>query len=154
MKILIATDGSSFSEAAIKECCQIVKNAERLEFKIVSAIESPAFDYSAPYAPSNEYCQTLVTINRKIAECSIEAAEKILRGAFANAELNVAQTARVGLAAQIIVEEAEDWNADLIVLGSHGRGFWGRMFLGSISQSVAQSSSCSVLIVRNRQHES
>ncbi len=49
-----------------------------------------------------------------------------------------------------IVEEAQKWSADLIVLGSHGYGFWERMLLGSVSNAVVHHAPCSVLIVRNK----
>ncbi|MCB1025610.1 MAG: universal stress protein [Acidobacteria bacterium] len=47
-----------------------------------------------------------------------------------------------------IVEKAKRWNADLIIVGSHGRGFWGRVMLGSISDSLVHHAPCSVLVVR------
>jgi nucleotide-binding universal stress UspA family protein len=46
------------------------------------------------------------------------------------------------------VDEAEEWDADLIVVGSHGYQSWERMLLGSVSQSVAAHAECSVEIVR------
>ncbi|MBK8302980.1 MAG: universal stress protein [Chloracidobacterium sp.] len=48
---------------------------------------------------------------------------------------------------QQLVEIAKAWDADLIVVGSHGRGFWGRL-LGSVSDGVTHHSPCSVLVVR------
>jgi nucleotide-binding universal stress UspA family protein len=47
-----------------------------------------------------------------------------------------------------IIEEAERWGADLIVVGSHGYRGYKRFLLGSVSQSVAAHAPCSVLIVR------
>ena len=49
---------------------------------------------------------------------------------------------------RIIVEEAETWGADLVVVGSHGYRSWERMLLGSVSQAVAAHAECSVEIVR------
>jgi len=48
---------------------------------------------------------------------------------------------------QQLVEIAKAWDADLIVVGSHGRGFWGRL-LGSVSDGVTHHSPCSVLVVK------
>ena len=48
---------------------------------------------------------------------------------------------------EAIVEEAEQWGADLIVMGSHGYGFWQRALLGSVSESVVHHAPCSVLVV-------
>jgi nucleotide-binding universal stress UspA family protein len=50
----------------------------------------------------------------------------------------------------VILEEAERWDADLIVLGSHGYGLWQRFLLGSVSQAVVSHARCSVEVVRLR----
>jgi nucleotide-binding universal stress UspA family protein len=47
-----------------------------------------------------------------------------------------------------IVETAEEWKADLIVVGSHGYSRWERLLLGSVSSSVVHHAPCSVLVVR------
>jgi len=48
----------------------------------------------------------------------------------------------------MIVEAAEEWDADMIVVGSHGHGFWGRLALGSVSDAVIHQAPCSVLIAK------
>jgi nucleotide-binding universal stress UspA family protein len=53
--------------------------------------------------------------------------------------------------ARVIVGEAEASTADLIVMGSHGRGAVKRAVLGSVSQAVAAHAPCSVEIVRCQQ---
>ena len=79
-----------------------------------------------------------------------------------HAEVFVAQTAEVlrskGLKATTaveqgdpkskIIDEAEKWKADLIVLGSHGRKALDRFLMGSVSGAVARHAPCSVEIVR------
>lgn len=44
---------------------------------------------------------------------------------------------------------AKEWGADLILVGSHGHGLFGRLLLGSIAQSVLRNAPCSVEIVRS-----
>jgi nucleotide-binding universal stress UspA family protein len=51
----------------------------------------------------------------------------------------------------VIVEEAERWGADLIVMGSRGLGAWNRLLLGSVSSAVVHHAKCSVEIVRKPQ---
>lgn len=48
----------------------------------------------------------------------------------------------------VIVDEANKWRADLIVLGSHGRKGLDRFLLGSVSEAVSRHATCSVEIVR------
>ena len=50
----------------------------------------------------------------------------------------------------VILDEAEDWRADLIVVGSHGYHAWKRFLLGSVSHSVVSHAKCSVEVVRCR----
>jgi nucleotide-binding universal stress UspA family protein len=49
--------------------------------------------------------------------------------------------------------KAEDWKADLIVAGSHGRSALGRLFLGSISQWLLNEARCSVRVARGKLDE-
>ena len=51
---------------------------------------------------------------------------------------------------QVILHEAQEWHADLIVLGSHGRSGFDRVVMGSVSEAVALHAKCSVEIVRER----
>ena len=51
-------------------------------------------------------------------------------------------------AADAIVELAEEAAADLIVLASHGQSGWGRIFFGSVAESVVRLSICPVLTVK------
>jgi nucleotide-binding universal stress UspA family protein len=70
--------------------------------------------------------------------------------AFLAAEVPPAPTARrvrTGDAAYEIVREAEDWQADLIVLGTHGRRGARRMFLGSVAETVLRHAPCAALVV-------
>lgn len=70
--------------------------------------------------------------------------------AFLATEVPPAPTARrvrTGDAAYEIVREAEDWHADLIVLGTHGRRGARRVFLGSVAETVLRHAPCAALVV-------
>ena len=62
----------------------------------------------------------------------------------------VERSVRIGSPSEQIVATAEAWNADLIVVGSHGRTGVGRLLIGSVARSVLLHARCSVLIVRRR----
>jgi nucleotide-binding universal stress UspA family protein len=55
---------------------------------------------------------------------------------------------QVGKPASEIVKAAKDWPADIIVIGSHGRGGISRLLLGSVAERVMRHASCPVLVVR------
>jgi nucleotide-binding universal stress UspA family protein len=65
------------------------------------------------------------------------------------AELTVEAEILEGSPKKVIVEEAERWGANLIVIGSHGYGPVKRFLLGSVSHAVALHAPCSVEIVRS-----
>jgi nucleotide-binding universal stress UspA family protein len=52
-----------------------------------------------------------------------------------------------------IVEEADRWDADLIVLGTHGRRGFRRLIMGSVSEGVVHKSNKPVLMVRSEIQE-
>ncbi len=147
MKILIATDGSDYSKAAVEECCRWVIQPENAEVLIVSTFEDGHPISTEPFAISAEYYQKLVDAVREQSQSFVEEAKKTIRGRFPAAEFVISTEALAGSPDQQIVERAKEWKADLIVVGSHGRGFWGRL-LGSVSDGVVHHAPCSVLVVR------
>jgi nucleotide-binding universal stress UspA family protein len=60
---------------------------------------------------------------------------------------------KAGAPAATIIKAAEEWNADLIVLGSHGRSAVGRAFFGSVSQKVLHAAHSAVRVARGRLDE-
>lgn len=145
MKILIATDGSKYSNAAVDECCRMILNPERDEVQVVSVYENAYPITAEPFAMSQEYYEKLDETVRNIAAGYVDEVKKTVSERFPNAKL----TTEIlhGAPDQQIIERAKEWNADLIVVGSHGRGFWGRL-LGSVSDGVVHHAPCSVLVVR------
>ena len=150
MKILIATDGSDFSKAAIEKACEMLAKGENNLVEIISVSEEVAHPVGEPFAVSTEYIQETEKIGREQATKFAGEAEEIIRGRFANSSVQVTTKIVRGSAGRAIVEEAEIWGADLIVVGSHGYGFWGRAFLGSTSDTVIHHAPCSVLVVRKK----
>jgi nucleotide-binding universal stress UspA family protein len=79
-----------------------------------------------------------------------QARELVDRAAktLASAGFKVTTSVATGDARSVILDDAAEWHADLIVLGSHGRKGPGRFFLGSASEAIARHARCSVQIVR------
>ncbi len=151
MKILVATDGSEFSKAAIEKCCQIVAEPENTTIKIVSAYQVVVpFDI---HAVSVEYSLEMERATQRQAEEFVAEAAAAIRECFPNSNIDITTQVLVGASDQVIIETAKEWNADLIVVGSHGRGFWGRVMVGSVSDSLVHHAPCSVLVVRKGERE-
>ena len=147
MKILIATDGSDYSKAAVEECCRMVIRPENADVLIVSAYEDAYPIMAEPFAVSGEYYQQLDDAVSEMAKTFVADAKKMIRDKFPTSEFAVKTEVLRGPPDQQIIEKAKEWKADLIVVGSHGRGFWGRL-LGSVSNGVVHHAPCSVLVVR------
>lgn len=147
MKILIATDGSVYSKAAVEECCRLLVRPENTELLIVSAYEDAYPIMAEPFAISAEYYQKLDDAVSEMALNFVAEAKKMVSDAFPSAEFPIETEVLRGPPDQQIIERAKAWNADIIVVGSHGRGFWGRL-LGSVSNGVVHHAECSVLVVR------
>lgn len=128
-RVLLATDGSEFSAAAA-EALAGRPWPEGSEFRIVSVQE--------PWAilPSR-------VRHHEQAEEAVSSAKKVL----ASAGLTATSVMLSGNP-KLILEEAKEWNADLIVVGSHGRRGFKRFLLGSVSEAVAMHAHCSVVVVR------
>ena len=143
MKIIITLDGSDFSRAAVGECCRIIAAPEETAVKIVFVYEViEPLDISI----SPEFSRELESSARQKAEEFAAEATAQIREHFPNIDLT-AETS-MGKPEKIILEIAEQWRADLIVVGSHGRGFWGRTLLGSVTDTLVHNAPCSVLVVR------
>jgi nucleotide-binding universal stress UspA family protein len=90
---------------------------------------------------------------RHRAETIVERAIARLRESDARI-LPISSTIFIDSPKDAIVEEAERWGADLIVVGSHGYRGPERTLLGSVSQAVATQAKCSVEIARRRRQPS
>ncbi len=148
MKILLATDGSPCSEAAVNEVARRPWPAGS-EVKIISAFELPTPPASEPWALPPNYFQEVEKAARDQAQMALDHASATFR-AGENQQLKVATTLLEGSPKHVILDEAEQWGADLIIIGSHGYRGLQRFLLGSVSQAVASHAKCSVEIVRCR----
>ncbi len=148
MKILVATDGSDFSKAAIDILAKIVAKPKDTSLKLISVFERPTPIATEHFAISAEYYNEMEEAGRNDAKECVEHAETQIRSLFPNAVPDLTTEVVIGSPQRVIVETAQEWGADLIVVGSHGYGFWSRLMLGSVSNSVVHHAPCSVLVVR------
>lgn len=147
MKILFATDGGRQSDAGIEALRKMSLN-ENDEVQIVSVVDMAlpmTIDIYGGYLPDTAELEKNARENA--AKIVAEAAEKV-RSFTDEAKAAVSTDVLFGSPDSRIVETAEEWKADLIVVGSHGYSRWERLLLGSVSDSVVHHAPCSVLVVR------
>ena len=129
-RVLLATDGSETSAVAARALAERPW-PEGSEFKVVSVEE--------PWARKSSSAK-----HDEQAQEAVRSAQQVL----ASAGLNATGAVLSGNAKDAILDEAQKWAADLIVVGSHGRRGFRRLLLGSVSESVAMNAHCSVVVVR------
>ena len=149
MKILLATDGSDSSKAAVNSVARRPW-PDGSEVKIVSVVE-------IPYTPTTDAWILPATYYTEVENAVRDQSEAAVNYAFQQissrkpAGLEISSKIMSGSAKEAILDLAEAWDADLIVLGSHGYKGWQRFLLGSVSHAVATHAHCSVEIVRQKQ---
>jgi nucleotide-binding universal stress UspA family protein len=148
MRILIGVDGSIYSDAALDEVKRRTwpKGSEVL---IVHAFELPLAATPEVWALPPDYYERLDRGCREQAEAIVKAAVERLAGL--SDTTTVDSKTVLGSPRSVILEEAETWKPDLIVVGSHGYPTWERLLLGSVSQAVVSHAKCSVEVVRMAQ---
>jgi nucleotide-binding universal stress UspA family protein len=150
MKILLAIDGSKDSDAAVDEVANRPWPPQS-EVEVMTAAETPLMVGIEPWAPSPQYFEELDRSVREAAKAVIENAVNKLKST--DTKLEIISKIIQGPPRQVIVEEAERWGADLIVMGSRGLGAWNRLLLGSVSSAVVHHAKCSVEIVRKQSND-
>jgi nucleotide-binding universal stress UspA family protein len=149
MKILLAVDGSEYSRNAADEIARrpwpVGSTVE-----ILSVVDSPYLPTTDTWSlPDNFYTKTAEAAKEQ-AETAVKVAEKQIRERH-GAALEIIRKIAEGHTVSTILDEAEAWGANLIVLGSHGYRGLKRFLLGSVSNAVASHAHCSVEIVRSPQ---
>jgi nucleotide-binding universal stress UspA family protein len=143
MRVLVPTDGSPHAAAALRSIAERPW-PPRSEFKVLTSPEYPVLVGEYPYyAP--EQMADLTKQSLEHAKLAVKTGVELLA-----AELRVTGEvmAPKDTPAQSILDAAEAWKADLIVMGSHGRRGFDRLVLGSVSETVALHATCSVEVVR------
>lgn len=146
MKILLAVDGSANSDAAVEEIMKRPWPAGT-EVKVITAAEMPVMVGFEPWAASPDYFEQIQKGMRLAAQDVISRAMAKLN-TVEDKTLKISTEIIEGSPRQVIVDEAENWHADLIIMGSRGLGAWNRVLLGSVSSGVVHHAPCSVEIVR------
>jgi len=144
-RILIAVDGSDTSYLAMDHAVQLAQY-QRARLRIVHVVElfkyldAPAFDPTPLWeALREEGRHALSVAAAKARSADVDSEIAMLEGD--DPSLRVATT---------IVRDAQGWDADLIVLGTHGRRGFNRFLLGSVAETLVRMAPAPVLLVRAR----
>jgi nucleotide-binding universal stress UspA family protein len=162
MKVLIGYDGSACAEAALDDLQRagLPKETEALIITVAEFWLPPPPPSSQEIVAQAMEVKVPADLKRVYAKGStaVHAAGEMAATARRRLQTNfptweVSQETSCGSPAWELILKADQWQPDLIVVGSHGRTALGRFILGSVSQRTLTEARCSVRIARGRVEE-
>lgn len=140
-RIFFATDGSDASNKAIDRFAAMswpsnVSARVVIAHQVMTAFGVEIVHVDEPYRTAEHLKATAI----------LESAQQRLKGTFSQVETAICDTSQI---AHGLVNEAESWKADLIVLGNRGLSRWERFLLGSTSLGVLHHAPCSVWVEKH-----
>ena len=144
-RILLAVDGSPGAEAAL-DAVAARAWPKGSRFLVISSYDFRPNPGVFSEAAASDLAATLSIHHRAALEKQVASAADRL----ARAGLSAQGLLREGDPRSALVDEAKDWAADCIFLGSRGAGAFARILLGSVSSAVASHAPCTVEVVRPR----
>lgn len=144
-RILLAVDGSQSSGLALSQAI-ILATATGAEVKaLFVADDSDAF-FDVAYFDARALMESIRSFGRKVLT---EAEGKLEAAGIRHTTQLVEKPVAPGQISSTIVAQADAWNADLIVLGTHGRRGVRRLLMGSVSEGVVGKTNRPVLLIRS-----
>ena len=141
-KILVATDLSDTSERALAAAVELAREHDAA-LRIVHVVNDLATEPWAVEAYGVDFDALMAEVRSRAGADLVAQVTRI-----APPLADVRAQVLVGKPAVEILRDAASTKADLLVLGSHGRGPVRRAFLGSVADRVLREAGCPVLIVR------
>lgn len=142
-KILVPVDGSETSTLGLNEAIKIAKS-QGSQIRLVHIVNEFILDYT--YSPGL-YANNLIESLRKGGRTILDIAETIVQRHGITPECVLLESIG-GPAADLILAQAKEWPADLIVMGTHGRRGLARVAMGSDAEEVVRAAAVPVLLVR------
>lgn len=147
-KVLIAVDNSRFSEHAAKYGFDMAR-AYQAEVGLVHILEPIVFPPAGPDGITGMPLEVSAVDDIELIKAQRESSENIIDSTIQKfgTGLQVTQFTEYGSTADSIINCGKEFNADLIVLGTHGRTGLDRLFMGSVAEHVVRHSEVPVLVV-------
>ena len=140
MKILLPVDGSAAALEAVRHAVRLVHGGLRSTF-VLANVQAPATLYEIVRAHDAEVIEQ---VSVAAGEDALEAAQQMLRAAHVDFESEIGS----GDAGHVLIEIAERFDCDMIIMAARGIGDLRSAMLGSVSHSVLHAASVPVMIVK------
>lgn len=142
-RIMVPVDGSETSRKALQEAIKLAQTFNA-RLKLVHVVENARIfdaegmvDYAALREVATKGGEQILARGKEMAEQSGIAAETALLEAGGDRNENV------------IVSDAKQWLAELIVIGTHGRSGISRLLFGSVAEGIVRGATMPVLLIRS-----
>ncbi len=139
-KIILATDFSDISKDASSHALLLARTY-KAELKAVHVFDPSAWNLPSHYYLASDGVDVDMEKARELGKDNL----KKLAESF---DLDVETIFTEGDPAHEIVRVAEEFNADLIVLGTHGYSGWKRFTIGSVAEFVGRHAPCAVFTIK------
>lgn len=146
-KILIAVEDSQYSERATNYGISLAK-VLNAEIALLHVNEMPV---ATPYV-ADPLLNEAPIMMPEMVQAQEDAAKKLLNEIAGLIEDNITVYTfhKTGNARDEILLTADEWNADLLILGTHGRTGFDHFISGSVAERVVRKAKCPVLIIPNK----
>ncbi len=146
-RIMLAVDGSPTSDIALSEAMKLARAGASL--RVVTVVDNPVLTFPAPYGLAYDtgiVARAMLENGKAVLKAAVD--KLAAAGITADSTLiDLTATSSRNIAAAL-VQEAADWQAELIVIGSHGRRGVARVLLGSVAEEVMRTAHQPVLLVK------
>ncbi len=146
--ILVPHDGSDTANNALQEAIRLARS-EGGSLRIIYVADSATYLWDAEFTPID--LKQIQESVRRFAQGVLERAQHAARDAGIEAQTRFIEIDRLGQrVATMIVAEAREWPADLIIIGTHGRRGLDHLLMGSVAEGVVRTAPVPVLLVRGK----
>ncbi|MEO7159431.1 MAG: universal stress protein [Polaromonas sp.] len=150
-RILVPIDGSETSNKALVAALQLAKDLGG-RVRLIHVIEELA--YMSGYEQyGGAYSAELLKVMRENGAKVLNDGMAIAQAAGVEADHQLFDNL-VARLAEVVADAAKQWNAELVVVGTHGRRGVGRMLLGSGAEQILRLSPVPVLVIRSGEDSS
>lgn len=144
--ILVAVDGSKTSDLALQEAIGLVRD-QQATLRVVYVVDEVSIFADAEFISPIEIEKAWVASGH----AALSKAKSVAQAAGMEAETKLLENEALGQRiADVIVQEARSWPADLLVVGTHGRRGLNHLLLGSVAEGIVRMSPVPVLLVRGK----
>ena len=139
-RILVPVDGSKTSDSALEQAIGLA-DEQKAELRVVYVVDEASIIAGSEYGDMIGVEKTQIDVGKRVLE-QVKARCK-------NASTQILETDSVGQKiSEAIVRDAQQWHADLIVAGTHGRTGLSHLLLGSVAEGIVRAAPMPVLLVK------